>query len=163
MDRYRLPLSVLTIGLLSIAVLVGTDRLRQRSIIRDHAYVKAMAEIQRDVAISHLWLEEHVTGDQVDVDEITRRLDRSLHTVAVMLGNTPPAAGGGLQTLGDRDLLRQAATLEEQISEFRRISEVRLHGFANALAVGIGSAIDVEYDAVFARVLRPPARAAGSC
>ena len=151
-DRYRLPLSVLAVGLLSIAMLVGTDRIRHRSIVRDNAYVKAVAEIQRDVAISHLWLEEHVTGDRVDVDEIAQRLDRSLSSVAAMLGQGASTAGG-LQAFGDRALLQQAAALETQIEEFRRISEVRLKGFDSALAVGIGSAIDVEYDAVFARVL----------
>ena len=92
-DRYRLPLSVLAVGLVSIAMLFGTDHLRHRSILRDNAYVKAVDEIQRDVAISHLWLEEHVSGDRVDVEEIDLRLDRSLATVGVMLGDRAPGPG----------------------------------------------------------------------
>ncbi len=153
-DRFRLPLTVLAVGLLSIAVLVGTDRLRQRSLVRDNAYVKAMGEIQRDVAISHLWLEEHVSGDEVDVGEIEGRIDRSLATVGAMLGKRwPGPEEADLQALGDAGLLGQTADLEGQIEEFRRLSELRRRGFESSLAVGIGSALDVEYDAVFVRVL----------
>ncbi len=153
-ERFRLPLTVLAVGLLSITVLVGTDQLRQRSLVRDNAYVKAMGEIQRDVAISHLWLEEHVSGDQVDVGEIEGRLGRSLATVGAMLGNRRPAPEeANLVALSDDGLLGQTRDLERQLEEFRRLSELRRKGFESALAVGIGSALDVEYDAVFARVL----------
>ncbi len=152
-DRFRLPLTVLAVGLLSIAVLVGTDQLRQRSLVRDNAYVKAMGEIQRDVAISHLWLEEHVSGDQVDVGEISDRLDRSLATVGAMLGRKPAPREGNLKSLEDRETRDQAIALERQLEEFRRLSELRRRGFESSLAVGIGSALDVEYDAVFAQVL----------
>lgn len=151
-DRFRLPLTVLAVGLLSIAVLVGTDQIRQRSLLRDNAYVKAMGEIQRDVAISHLWLEEHVSGDQVDVGEISGRLDRSLATVGAMLGREP-ASPTNLKSVEDRDIRDQAIALERQLEEFRRLSELRRRGFESSLAVGIGSALDVEYDAVFAQVL----------
>jgi len=153
MDPYRLPLSVLVIGLLSIAMLIGTDRLRHRSIVRDNAYVKAVAEIQRDVAISHLWLEEHVTGDQVDVLEISTRLDRSLHSVGLMLGSAPPAKASSLVPLERPLLIQQAEALEHEISEFRRLSDLRQRGFEGSLDVGIGSPLDIRYDAVFARVL----------
>ncbi len=153
-DRFRLPLTVLVVGLLSIAVLVGTDRLRQRSIVRDNAYVKAVEEIQRDVAISHLWLEEHVSGDDVDVGEIAGRIERSLAIVGAMLGERSPAPEeASLEALDDDALLGQTRELERQIAEFRRLSDLRRRGFESSLAVGIGSPLDVEYDAVFGRVL----------
>ena len=153
-DRYRLPLTVLAVGLLSIAVLIGTDQLRQRSLLRDNAWVKAMGEIQRDVAISHLWLEEHVSGDQVDVGEIEARLDRSLAVVGALLGEWQAGPEEKhLEALDEPGLRGQAAPLEEQIVEFRRLSELRRRGFESSLPVGIGSALDIEYDAVFARVL----------
>ncbi len=153
-DRYRLPLTVVIVGLLSIAVLIGTDRLRQRSLVRDNARVKAMGEIQRDVAISHLWLEEHVSGDQVDVGEIDARLDRSLAVVGALLGEWRPAPEESqLEALEEPGLRAQATELQDQIKEFRRLSELRRRGFESSLPVGIGSALDVEYDAVFARVL----------
>ncbi len=153
-DRYRLPLTVLAVGLLSIAVLVGTDQLRQRSIARDNAYVKAVGEIQRDVAISHLWLEEHVSGDQVDVGEITARIERSVALAGAMLGKQPaPPEEANLEALKDDGLRTQAVDLDRQIEDFRRLSDLRRRGFENALAVGIGSPLDVEYDAVFGKVL----------
>ena len=144
---------MLAVGLLSIAVLIGTDQLRQRSVVLDNAWVKAMGEIQRDVAISHLWLEEHVTGDQVDVDEIEHRLDRSLATVGAMLGKRQNPETSRLGTFEGAELLDQATELEGEIEEFRRLSELRRRGFESSLPVGIGSALDVEYDAVFDRVL----------
>ncbi len=153
-DRFRLPLVILAMGLLSIAMLTLTDRVRHGSIVRDNAYVKAMEEIQRDVAISHLWLEEHVSGDQVDVAEISARLERPLAIVGALLGEPPPGpAAASLQPLEDPALLAQAADLKGLIEAFRHLSDLRREGFESSLAVGIGSPLDVEYDAVFARVL----------
>ena len=152
-DRGRLPMAVAVIGLLSIAMLLGTDRFRQRSILRDNAHLKAVQEIQRDVAISHLWLEEHVSGDEVAVGEISGRLDRSLRLVGVMLGSEPADPKGATEALRDPELAKLTAELERQIREFKRLSDLRIKGFESALAVGIGSALDIEYDAVFAQVL----------
>ncbi len=122
--------------------------------MRDNAWVKAVGEIQRDVAISHLWLEEHVSGDEVDVAEISARLERSRATVGVMLGERRPGPGeSSLEALVDEDLLARARELERQITEFRRLSELRRRGFESSLRVGIGSPLDVEYDAVFGKVL----------
>lgn len=150
-DRRSLPWIVAGVGLVSIAMLLGTDGLRRRSVLRDSAAVKAVDEIQRDVAIAHLWLEEHVSGDTVDTAEIAGRLDRSLDLLGQMLGKR--SAGSAVEPLEGEALSSLAATLESEIQEFRRLSDLRLKGFESSLAVGIGSAFDVEYDAVFAAAL----------
>ncbi len=50
----------------------------RRQAAEDTALVQAFGELESHAAVAHLWLEEHVTGDQVDLGEIERRLDRSV-------------------------------------------------------------------------------------
>ncbi len=158
-DPFRVPLAVLLVGLLSIALLLASDRIRHRSVVRDHARVKSVQEIQRDAAISHLWLEEHVSGDVVEVGEVSARLERSLRAVDAMLeadlrgkssiGSQPTSA-----ELNGAELAQQAVLLGQHISELQRLSRLRLEGLEPGLPVGVGSALDVEYDAMFASVLQ---------
>ncbi len=150
-EPYRLPLAVLGVGLLSIVLLLTSDRIRHRSVVRDHARVKVVQEIQRDVAISHLWLEEHVSGDVVEVKEISTRLEQSLDSANIML--LAVSGESDARPWADESLAGQVATLGEKIAEFLRLSTLRLKGFDSGLPVGIGSPLDVQYDAVFATVL----------
>ena len=150
-DRRRLPWIVAGVGLVSILMLLGTDDLRRRSILRHAAALKAIHEIQRDMAIAHLWLEEHVSGDAVDTSEIGGRLGRSLDLLAQMLGKQ--SVGTEVGPFASEELAALAAELEHEVQEFQRLSELRLRGLESSLAVGIGSAFDVEYDVVFAAAL----------
>ncbi len=155
--RSWMPLGVLGLGILSVILLLLTDQLRQRSIVRDLELLKAIGEIQEDAAISHLWLEEYVTGDQVDVLDIYERLDRAERRALDMIGQEgPPGRPSGrprTPALEDEAMLRRANSLSSNIGEFRKISFERQAGFDQGLPVGIGSAMDVRYDAVFAGLL----------
>ena len=61
-------------GVLVLGLLLGARSLHLRSQAEDAAWVQAVGTIEADVAISHLWLEEYVSGDEVDLEDLVRRL-----------------------------------------------------------------------------------------
>ncbi len=150
----RMPLVVLGVGLLSILLVLAVDRLRHRSMAEDTAQILALGEIQLHVATSHLWVEEHVSGDQVDLEQVRLALGRATFLIGSMLGEVPaPEDMPDLQSLDDTPLLQLANNLRFYLDNFRRISEERLRDFEAGLPVGIGSREDVEYDRVFGALL----------
>ncbi len=145
------PLAVLAVGLASIVLLIGADTLRQKTVLDDAARLQATGEIEAAVAISHLWLEEYVSGDQVDPREVSAGLERALDLAAAMLGESSdrrleiPAREGVLR--------RRAAELKASIEGFRALAAERQVGYDLGQAVGIGSDVDVEYDGLFVELL----------
>ncbi len=145
------PIAVLAMGLVSVALLIGTDSLRQRTMLDDAERLQAAGEIEAAVAISHLWLEEYVSGDRVDPREISAGLERALDLTAAMLGERVdrrleiPAGEGALR--------RRAAELQASLEEFRALAAERQVGYDLGLEVGIGSDLDVEYDGIFVELL----------
>ncbi len=139
---WRLPGLILALGATAIAILLGGDLLRRRGDDRGRALLRAIAQIEVDIAISHLWLEEHVTGDQVDLYELEGRLRRAGSLAEGLASDGVPVTS----------LRNRSKALAGWIDEFRTISSERLEGYAAGLAVGIGSATDERYDAVFAEV-----------
>ncbi len=158
--RAWLPWTVLLMGLASVILLLGTDFVRQRAEVADLARIGAVRQIEVDIAVTHLWLEEHVTGDRVDLSEIDRRLERSLSLTRAMLGTAEASAPSRLLPLEDGDLKRKAEALEDWLLTFQAISRDRLAGYERGLDVGIGSPEDVSYDDVFAEVFAQTVRLA---
>lgn len=142
--RVWLPLAVVVAGVMVLALLLGARWLHLRIEEADAEAVQAVATIESNVAISHLWLEEYVSGDEVDLEEIEARLDRADRLVQSLV----PSSSGPHPVL-----LQEVERLDASLDQFRQIAEDRLLGMERGLAVGIGSPFDVEYDAVFARLL----------
>ena len=138
-----LPLGVLVAGVLVLGLLLGARWLHLRTEVADAAWVEAVGTVEADVAISHLWLEEYVSGDEVDLEEIAQRLDRAERRVDGLLADESVNA----------TLRQEVLRLDASLDQFRQIAEDRLLGLERGLPVGIGSSFDVEYDAVFDRLL----------
>jgi len=139
--------------------LVATDQIRQRSQVRNLRYLQAVGAIKENVALSHLWIEEYVTGDIVDINDIYHPLGQSRSLIRTLCGDqdaSPPPSP--LSPLPTGDLLREALILSSHLEEFRRISEERQTGFEQGLDMSIGSKMDVRYDAVFAGLLSSATR-----
>lgn len=151
-SRSWLPGAVLAAGTVSVALLLGTDIVRQRAALADMARIGAVAEIEVASAVTHLWLEEYVSGDRVDLPAIDRRLEHSLSLARAMQGSAEVASPTPVRRLETPELRRQAAELERWLETFRAISDERLAGYKSGLVVGIGSPIDASYDDVFAEV-----------
>ncbi len=152
--RGALPLLVLVFGLGSMLLLATTTRWHRRQAAADTALAQAFGELESHAAVAHLWLEEHVTGDQVDLGEIEKRLERSAAICAALEGEGPAPAGlPELAPPEDPGLRDEIGLLTESLAEYRLISEDRLLGYERGLEVGIGSDFDAEFDRVFRRLL----------
>ena len=145
-----IPLLLLAVGAAAVVLLAVADTLRQRSAVDDARQLQALEEIAAAVAISHLWLEEYVTGDAVDESEIAGRLDHALHLLDGMIGSRAEDTAPPLHTA---DLRRSAAEMRAGLEEFRALAEERRQGYQRGLPVGIGSPLDVEYDREFETLL----------
>lgn len=141
------PMALLVVGAATIVLLVLADAIRQRSGVADARQLRALQEIVSEVAISHLWLEEYVSGDAVDEGQIEGRLYRALALLDSMIGSATENPDAPL--LHTAPLRRAAAALRRRLEEFGAISRERRLGFQRGLEVGIGSPLDVEYDAEF--------------
>ena len=149
-----MPAVVLVLGVASLTMLVGINRIHEQMIRRDQARVSAIEEIQLGLTIAHLWLEEHLTGDQVDLQEISDNTARARGLIGALLEEqAEPNAGSEIRSLKDDPLRSIAIRLQARIEEFHSLQEWRLQGFDREEDVGIGSDLDVAYDAVYRGLL----------
>lgn len=149
-----LPLLVLAFGLGSMLLLALTTRWHRRQAAEDTALVQAFGELETHAAVVHLWLEEYVTGDQVDLAEIERRMERAESLAATLLGEGKGVADlPELKAPDDPALRQETERLAASLAEYRQISDDRLLGYTRGLEVGIGSEFDFEFDRVFRRLL----------
>jgi signal transduction histidine kinase/ActR/RegA family two-component response regulator len=150
-----MPAAVLALGAVSLGLLFATNWTFEHLIVRDIARVRVVGEIQRDVSISHLWLEEYVSGDpEVPLVEIQERLDSSLRLSRALL-ERPGTGGPDVQPLEDPEMVRRARGIETHIELFEDISRRRQQGYAGGdeEAVAIGSSMDQQYDFIFKNLL----------
>ena len=151
---YWMPALVLVLGLSSLSMLVGINRIHEQMIHRDQARVSAIEEIQLRLTTAHLWLEEYLTGDQVDLQEISDSIARARGlTRALLEDRAEPTVGSEIRPLQDEPPRSIAVRLQARIEEFHALNTWRLQGFAREEDVGIGSDLDVAYDAVFRGLL----------
>ncbi len=150
---YGVPWLLLVLGLLSVALLVGTQLFRERLIDPDVSRVVGLHEILTHLTIAHLWVEEFVTGDEVAMEPVWRSLDDAETAIAQLLGHGA-VARGALPPLSEPSLVLQAERIRALVEQFEDMSKDRHEGYEVGKPVGIGSQVDVEYDRVFGEVVR---------
>ncbi len=140
-ERSFAPWLVAAVGLAAIVLLIVTDQVRQHTTQRDGEILRHLGRIEADTAIAHLWLEEYVTGDAVDLKEISARLGDARRRADLLPPFDLPAEQ------------KHVTRLRALLADFSLALEDRRHGFEKNLPVGIGSALDVEVDDLFTRIL----------
>lgn len=144
---------VLLLGVVSAVMLALTFRIGEQHISRDVPLDTAIAELRVAVALSHLWLEEYLTGDRtVLLDrDVEGELDRAEALARSLL------EGGRIDEIwtievpiADPAFRAEVSQLQDFLREFRAMSATRLKDPAVA---GIGTELDAEYDAAFRRIL----------
>ena len=151
---YWMPLAVLALGLGSIIMLFSSNWIRESLMAKDIQLVGAVGEIQTLTAISHLWIEEYVTGDEVDLEEIEGHLRRSVQLMSGVLRPEDLANRQLLMTASEEvDLRALVDRINGRLMEFSELTDRRRRGFERGEEVGIGSPFDVEYDSVFNSLL----------
>jgi signal transduction histidine kinase/CheY-like chemotaxis protein len=142
-----MPALLLGLGIVSVALLLVNDSIRERVLVRDAEVARQVAEVGTRLATLHLWVEEYVTGDTVDLEEVREHQSRSRAILASLLGEETGPVAVERETLPVAYLLLRR--LQPQVERFVALSNERLEGHDSGAEVGVGSAVDVEYDRVF--------------
>ncbi|MFN7961409.1 MAG: ATP-binding protein [Thermoanaerobaculia bacterium] len=144
-----LPVAVVGVGVAALALLVGSDWLRERLLREDLTVSQVLSTIKNSVTSAHLWVEEYVTGDTVDPQQIDGNLDQARELTELLLLGGKTDGGFVLPALEDSDLKLQALELRSGIERLASLSLERQQGYSAGKAVGVGSPLDVTYDQVF--------------
>ena len=141
---------IVTVGLVSIAIVVYSQWLVTRDFQRNTLFMRLVQSVQQEVATAHLWFEEALGGDRyISIEEDVRvQVRAAQHLVGA-------AIYGGATPLGEIPVLPEAREnlqlLREHITEFDRILSERWDS-RDTTGV-IGGDLDQEFDAVFGEIL----------
>ncbi|MEZ5332384.1 MAG: ATP-binding protein [Thermoanaerobaculia bacterium] len=148
-----MPVVVALLGVSSILLLVATDSVRERLLAPNEVLARAVGQIQTHLATAHLWTEEYVTGDDVDLEEVRSRERRALELLDALLEGPSPDPALPLQPLPAGHLRDSVAALRAEVAGFRDVTEQRIDGYRRGLEVGVGSPVDEEFDRAFNTLL----------
>ena len=149
-----IPASLLALGLGAVAMLTGSEWIRDNLISGRIDMVRAVGEVQTRTAIAHLWVEELVTGDDADRrSEIFENLAVSMKLMDFLLDASAPSANWLIEPRPDTDGQAITANTRDQVQRFADMSAERLDGFYAGEDVSVGSPIDIRYDKLFIEML----------
>jgi signal transduction histidine kinase/ActR/RegA family two-component response regulator len=142
--------AVLALGVASIALLIGNDRIHERLVARDLMLVCAIGEMESNVAKAHLWMKEYVSGDDANGDEIWASFDAAKRGIdAVQHGGVIHENLKIPVPLTAPELRDQALRISDDIGRLEKMSRERLKAYEASEEVGIGSPMDMEQDDIF--------------
>jgi signal transduction histidine kinase/ActR/RegA family two-component response regulator len=149
-----IPASLLALGLGAVAMLTGSEWIRDNLISGRIDLVRAVGETQTRTAIAHLWVEELVTGDDADRrSEIFENLEES-QSLMQFIRRTEAST---VNWLKNKDLSTESddliSTTTAKVQAFAAMSKERLDRFYAGEDVSVGSPIDILYDKLFIEML----------
>jgi signal transduction histidine kinase len=142
----RMPLALLVLGMISIAMLIWTNRLiaRQRM---NFALVHALQDMRIQTATFHLWLETALSGElHEDIKKTLGRIDLAISLAEVILNGGEPKGGANLEPLHDPGLLVEAQHIKSLLTRFKSIAEAR---YRQLETTGTGPPQEDEFHKVF--------------
>jgi signal transduction histidine kinase len=144
-----MPASVLMLGLLSVVLLVWTDRINEKQRVNSLT-VEAVMDLQIHVATFHLWFEQALGGDTgQDMKDVWEDYDRAvILTEALLRGGE--TEHGPIVRLIDMDLRNQVEEIASQLMTLKSVALVRMQKPGKA---GIGTDLDHEFDRVFGTIM----------
>lgn len=148
--EYQAPIVLLTLGVLSILLLLWTSHESERQAAQHLELEDAVHGLEVAVSTFHLWLEEYLTGDpSIEIGEIWRDLDRFIELALPVAGGGSPGAGDAASApLREPRLRRQVEALRTRLVEFKNLSVERYRSGA-----GVGTEMDKSFDLLFGQVL----------
>ncbi|MEO8505051.1 MAG: response regulator [Acidobacteriota bacterium] len=148
--RHRLAGVLLLFGALSIALTLTVDTVRTRASRDDAAQLRAIAHIPLGLAISHLWVEEAISGDAANEQEVWSGIRDVLAISAAMAGGPEVIDGPWrVRRLDQPGLRHSAAELTRGLQGFLELTRQREQAYSRGEAVGPGTPTDATYDAEF--------------
>jgi signal transduction histidine kinase len=102
------------------------------------------------VAVSHLWLEEYLSGDDVDFAEVLGSLDHAGALAdALLSGGMAGRPRIRVEPIEDAGLRRRAEEVRTRVAALRQAAKRRQDGWKRGENMGIGSPVDELYDQMF--------------
>ncbi|HKV10957.1 MAG TPA: response regulator [Thermoanaerobaculia bacterium] len=145
-----MPVVILALGIVSVVLWFGTDRMRKRITDQEVGLLRAASEIRVSVAVSHLWLEEYVGGDPgVDERQVWKSLDRAYSLAQAMVEGGEVGHRVVLEPIDDPELHSQAEEIRRCIEELRQAARRRQEGWERGEDTAAGSRLDLHYDRLF--------------
>jgi signal transduction histidine kinase/ActR/RegA family two-component response regulator len=138
-----MPALLLGLGAVSVILLFLNNSIREHVLIREVEVARQVEELETQLATLHLWVEEYVTGDSGVLGEVWRREAagrRLMHELETGAFDDEEHAGAAGELL---------AAIAPQVERFIVLSSERLAEHDRGGDVGVGSRVDVAYDAVF--------------
>ncbi len=140
---------LIALGAGSVLVLLILSWMQDALISERLELIRKVGQLREQSAVIHIWIEELVSGDDVNQRDITGRLDanRNLLTSMARIESEGvwrhwfQSEQGGIL-----DFIDQA---RRHFQQFDALSQTRLVGAVQGRDVGIGSDIDIIYDQTF--------------
>ena len=146
-----MPAAILTLGLISVVLWYGTYQVRERTTDQEVALRRSATQIRLAVAVSHLWLEEYVSGDPgVDLRKVWESLDRAQSLAKAMVeGGEVGENRFYLQPVENPGMRARAEKIQRKVVLLREAARRRQEGSRLGHDTGIGSPHDVNFDRIF--------------
>ena len=149
---YWTPALVMLLGILSVALLFWLGHVSEQQAVQRLVVDEVISDLEVALATSHLWLEEHLTGDQsIEIDDVWRDLDRAVDLSSLILNGGEVERGLRVAPLEDPQLREYVQNMKVLLVEFRSTSVERYRQGTSALA---GTAIDQSFDQTFLKLLQ---------
>ncbi len=141
---------IFALGATAMLLQVLTNSMGAKLLAEDVAQLRAIGDVQSNLATSHLWMEEYVTGDPGSRAEIWSGLAASRALVRAMLeGGELRSTHQPIRPVADARLRRELSRFAARIEDFASISASRASGYRRGENVAPGSEADARYDAAF--------------
>ena len=148
--RRWMPLTVLVLGLTSVALLVAVGRLSDQWTSRDLHTLHALADVENAVTAVHLQMSDLLAGEDLDVDAMTDELEDARQLSRGLVEGAPPGlTRTGLEPMRDYGLAARLAELRILVERFSLLVHRQRQAFDAGERLAAGSPTVREYDHVF--------------
>jgi len=145
-----MPMAVFLLGMLSSSLLIWINAMNER---QDENFIFAdmVMDVQLRATISHLWLEESLSGETgIDMDMVWAGFDQSISLADALLYGGESEHGMRVEPIGDPGLRLQVQTVQSLMKKFRDLAVER---YQDPTISGVGTVQDEAFDDLFREIL----------
>lgn len=123
---YWLPLTVFIVGLLSLTMLIGLNRINERQ-SRNYDVCDVLMDIQIKIQSTHILVDEIIFGDApIDIEKVSVEIDLAISLAEALLKGGKSEHGKPLQPLDDSKLRKRVGDIYLWLTQFKTFSLQRI-------------------------------------
>jgi len=154
--RHIPPLAVLLLGLISVSLLVWSNKIIDSMYLKYYPWDEKIKEMETEITISHLWLEEYVEGHYdlhyKEIDHIFEEIDSTLSGfLNGRAGSKGPDVDRAIEAFTDYNMRLSVNKLKTLMEKFKAVSA----SYANVAARASNRfpLLDADHDEIFHAIL----------